>query len=154
MRTQGCNANGVLYGGPFDEHERVQLDASFDGITRQEFADECDINTLMARYEKSGVINHIARSQGNYFDASDVPDLAAALAIVAHAEDAFMRLPAKSRAEFDNDAIRWTEFAGDPANIGKMREWGLAPPEAVPEPPMRVEVVNPAPPPAAPPGPS
>lgn len=154
MRTQGCNADGVVYGGPYDEHERVQVDASSDGITRQEFADECDINTLMARYEKSGVINHIARSQGNYFDATDVPDLAAALAIVAHAEDAFMRLPAKARAEFDNDAVRWTDFAADPANLPRMREWGLAPPAPVEERPLRVQVVpDPAAPPPAP-GPS
>lgn len=151
MRRQGVNSNGEPYGGPFVEHEPVQLDASFDGITRQEFADECDINTLMARYEKTGIISHVRQQEGQYFDASDVPDLATALAIAQEAEAAFMRLPAAARREFDNDAIKFVDFAGDPANLPRMREWGLAPPEKVPDPPMRVEVVNaPAEPPAAP----
>lgn len=146
MRYQGTNAVGEVYGAPYDQHERVQLDASFDGRTRQEFADECDINILMARYEKSGVLTHYSRTEGAYFDASDVPDLANALAIVAHAEEAFMRLPAAARREFDNDAVKFVDYAQDPANLPRMREWGLAPPEEVPDPPMRVEVINPAPP--------
>lgn len=145
MRRQGYNSQGEVYGGPYVEHERVQIDASKDGRTRQEFADECDINTLMARYEKTGVINHFSQSEGNYFDATDVPDLATALAFVAHAEDAFMRLPAAARREFDNDAVKFVQFAEDKDNLPRMREWGLAPPEAVPDAPMRVEIVNPPP---------
>lgn len=148
-KKQGFNGNGEMYSGPYVPRERVGLDASSDGITRQEFAAECDINVLMARYEATGVLNHYARSEPMYFDASDVPDLAQALAIVAHAEDAFMTLPAKTRAEFDNDPVRFVKFAQDEANVEKMREWGLAAPAKVPDAPMRVEVVNPTPPPAA-----
>lgn len=145
MRHQGTNANGEPYGGFYVEHKRVQLDATKDGKTRQEFADECDINTLMARYEKSGIVSHVNRATPQYFDASDIPDLAQALAIVAHAEDAFMSLPAKVRKEFDNDPVQFVKYAEDPANVDQMREWGLAAPAPVPDAPMRVEVVNAAP---------
>lgn len=144
MRRQGCNANGEVYTSPYDEHEPVTVDASHDGLTRQEFADECDINVLMARYEKTGVITHYSRKEPAYFDASEVPDLATALHMAEEAERAFMQLPASARREFDNDAVKFVEYAQDPANLPRMREWGLAPPEAVPDAPMRVEVVNPA----------
>lgn len=154
MRRQGVNSNGEPYGGPYVEHEPVELDASFDGLTRQEFAEECDINTLMARYEKTGIVSHVRTQEPAYFDASDVPDLATALAIAHDAEVAFMTLPAATRREFDNDPIAFVQFAGDPANLPRMREWGLAPPEKVPDPPMRVEVVSPPAPAPASPGPS
>lgn len=150
MKHQGTNANGEPYGGFYVQHERLQLDASKDGKTRQEFAEECDINVLMARYEATGVLTHYSKATPQYFDATDVPDLQRALAIVAHAEDAFMTLPAKVRKEFDNDPVQFVAFAENPDNLAKMREWGLAAPEKVPEPPMRVEVINPAPAPEAP----
>lgn len=142
-RRQGVNANGELYDGPYVQAaDDFGLDCSKDGLTRQEFRDECDINILMARYENTGVISHVARGEPAYFDCSEVPDLQQALAIVAHATDAFMTLPAKARAEFDNDPVRFHDFAVDPQNLPRMREWGLAPPEKVPDAPMRVEVVN------------
>lgn len=114
--------------------------------TRQEFADECDINILMQRFERTGVISHVAQAEPMYLDLSEgVPDLMTALETVRAAEAAFMSLPASVRKEFDNDAIKFVAFAEDPDNLGKLREWGLAPTPAPQAPPMRVEVVNPAP---------
>lgn len=144
MRHQGHNSDGELMSSVRVQHERVGLDASHDGKTRQEFAEECDINVLMARYEATGVLTHYSQREPQYFDATDVPDLANALAIVAHAQDAFMTLPASVRREFDHDPVQFVKFAENPDNLGKMREWGLAPPEKAPDAPMRVEVVNPA----------
>lgn len=116
-------------------------------MTRQEFQQECDINYLIDRYEKVGVISHMNPTPPQFLDVSEVPDLLEAQRILAAAGEAFMTLPAKVRREFDNDATQFVMFAQDPANVGQMREWGLAAPEKAPEPPMRVEVVNPAPPP-------
>lgn len=135
-------------------HERVQV--SFEGEeskTRQEFAAESDINTIMARYEKTGVWPMVDAPSPRYLDCSEIPDFQSALHIVMEAETAFMSLPANVRKEFDNNTAKFADFASDPANLGQMREWGLAPPEKAPEPPMKVEVVSPSsPPPAAPAG--
>ena len=128
----------------FRPHERVQLDTGDIGMTRQEFADECDVNALMARYEKTGIWPMPLREvEPRYFDASEVPNFHEAMEFMIAAETAFMSLPAVVRKEFDNDPEKFVEFGSKPENIGRMREWGLAPPEAAPEPPMRVEVVNP-----------
>lgn len=122
-------------------------------MTRQEFSEECDINVIMARYEKTGMLPVNANSEPRYVDFSQSPaDLQEAMRVMIDAEAAFMSLPASVRKEFDNDAMRFVKFAEDGDNLAKLREWKLAPPEKAPEPPMRVEVVNPsAPPPEVPP---
>lgn len=114
-----------------------------EGVTRQEFADDADVNVLMARFERTGQLpSNVGNNAPAYLDVSEVPDLMTALSIVEDAKRAFMTLPARTRAEFENDPMAFVQFAQDPANLGRMREWGLAEPEKVPEPPMRVEVVN------------
>ncbi|UDN67537.1 internal scaffolding protein [robinz microvirus RP_40] len=128
----------------FVQHEPVDVFFDEPSRTRQEFADECDINVLMAKFEATGVISHISQREPFYLDVSDgVLPLADALDVVRAAERAFMSLPAKARAEFDNDAVRFVEFAQDPANKDRMIEWGLAVAPVVPS-PQKVEVVNPA----------
>lgn len=112
--------------------------------TRQEFAEECDINALMKRYEGHDIGSIMRRDmEPQYADFTKVPkDLMGFLNLMNEASDAFMTLPASVRREFDNDAVRFTEFAADPANLEKMREWKLAKPAPVEPVPQKVEVVN------------
>ncbi len=122
----------------------IYLDCSdLPSLTRQEFADECDINKLMAQYEKTGILPSSTNpGQPQYLDVSDIPDLAEAHAILQEATAAFMRLPATVRRDFDNDALTFVKFAENPDNIEKLREWKLAPPLPVEAPPQKVEVIN------------
>lgn len=125
-------------------HERVFADVGGPSLTRQEFAEECDINVLMARFESTGVGPQTVTGEPRYLDLTDVPDLQHAMHVMIEADNAFMTLPAKVRKEFDNDPVKFVEFASDPENLPQMRDWGLAPPEKAPEAPLRVEVVTPA----------
>ncbi|QCQ84572.1 internal scaffolding protein [Blackfly microvirus SF02] len=109
--------------------------------TRQEFAEECDINTIMARYEAGGAISHVNRASPQYLDTTLYGDLQSRMDAFREATVAFNALPAAVRKEFDNDPQAFVDFAGDPANLPRMREWGLAEPERVPDPPIRVEMV-------------
>lgn len=118
-------------------------------LARQEFAEECDINGIMERYERTGVITHYSERAPEYLDLTDAPDLMTAMDVMQKAETAFMALPAKVRREFENDAVKFVEFASDASNLDKMREWGLAPPAVVETPSSTAAV----PPPAAPPVP-
>ncbi|WNK13487.1 MAG: internal scaffolding protein [Microvirus sp.] len=145
---QGTNGDGEVLSSVYVEHDPVDIDCSQDGRTRQEFADECDINVLMQRYETTGVLNAFNMREPQYLDVSDVPDLQASLAMVAAAETAFMTLPAKVRREFDNDPVKFVAFAQDPANLEQMREWDLAPPAPV-GPPVAAAAAIPEPPKAA-----
>lgn len=133
--------------GMFRPNRRSATDIPGVSVTRQEFQDECDVNILMARYDKTGLFPTMAAPAApRYFDASEVPtDFRDVMDHMLAADAAFMTLPAKVRREFDNDPASFVEFAQNPDNLSKMREWGLAAPERVPDPPMRVEVVNPPP---------
>lgn len=129
MQRQGCNGDGEPYAA-FVEHDPVDLECTAEeGKTRQEFKDECDINILLAQYERTGVVSHINPRSPMYLDVTDVPDLRGAIDLVNAANESFMTLPAAVRKTFDNDPVQFVEFASDPRNIGKLREWGLAAPE-------------------------
>lgn len=145
MLLQGVNSDGEVISSAYvDKKDRVDTTFYPEGpsLTRQEFADECDINAIMERYERVGVVNHYSSREPKYLDLSEVPDLHTALGVMQQAEEAFMSLPAVVRREFENRVEDFVEFASDPENLPQMRTWGLAPPEKAPEPPMRVEVVN------------
>lgn len=99
-------------------------------MTRQEFAAECDINALMARYDKTGMLPANRPGEAFYYDFTEMPsDLLGVLAVMDSANEAFMTLPAVVRKEFDNDAARFLMFASDPGNLDQMRDWGLAAPK-------------------------
>lgn len=121
-------------------------------LTRQEFAEECDINTLMARYEGhviGGPGNLPVVGPDNFVDWTTQPQtLLEYMDVMRTAEQAFMSLPAVVRKEFDNDPVEFVAFAADPENQAQMATWGLAEPVKPPPAP------EPAPAASAPPAPS
>lgn len=98
--------------------------------TQQEFAAESDINNIMARYLKTGTVPMFVdrmmlngdQHQMTFHEMQNV---------IASATSSFMQLPSAIRAEFDNDAAKFVDFASDEKNVAKLREWGLLSPEAV-----------------------
>lgn len=143
MRMQGCNSNGELLSSMVAEHAPVRYADDTPSMTRQEFAKDCDINVLMAHYDKNAIVPPMNSKEPQYFDASSVPDFREALDIAREANEAFMRVPAIVRKELDNDVHEFVKYAADPANVDNMRKWGLAEPAPVETAPMRVQVVSP-----------
>jgi hypothetical protein len=147
MRMQGLNSNGEPMSSAYvDRSNSESTDVDFTGtvsMTRQEFADECDVNNVMAQYEKTGILP--ANMNGNvpqYLDVTGIPDFRASLDFLNEATTAFMALPAVVRKEFDNDPAKFIDYAQDENNLPQMRKWGLAPEELPEPPPQKVEVVN------------
>lgn len=114
--------------------EPVQIAFAAQGRTKQSFKNECDINTIMAKYIKTGAIQHFNEKQPQYYDCEAV-DFRQAMEIVQNAEQMFSELPAIIRRAFDNDPAEFLEFCQDPANAEKIQEMGLsgAPPVAAPD---------------------
>ena len=112
------------------------------GKTRQSEKDSCDVNKIMERYEKTGIIPS-AQEDMFYADVSQVGDYRDALERVEMANEYFMRLPARIREKFDNEPAAFLDFCSDPANKGELQELGLIErdeealeaPAPVPEPP-------------------
>lgn len=126
---------------------RVTLKFIKPGRTRQEFKDECDLNQIMKRFTKHGVLPGNMKNSPQYLDVANLPDLQTSLHIMQEAQNAFMRLPAEVRKNFDHDAVQFATFAAKAENIDKLREWKLAPPLPEAPKPHKVEIVNPPAPP-------
>lgn len=113
-------------------------------LTKQEFKEECDINTIIKRfglgYEPP--VNQRVPLTGDF---SDAPDFRTALDLVREADDAFMTMSADVRKRFNHDPVEFVEFVSDPKNVEECRKLGLAVPApvAVPEKVVKVEVVTP-----------
>jgi phage internal scaffolding protein len=116
--------------------ERIDVVTPVDGpsMTKQAFQAECDINNIMKRYEKTGIIDHLNKYGGRFGDFTGAVDFQTAQNIVIDAQKMFMDIPASIRAQFENDPGKFIQFATDPANLDKLREMGLAPPAPVPVP--------------------
>lgn len=120
----------VLRSIPVDEWTRGEPGGlTFEpSKTKQEFAEEADINRLMERYTLTGEIP--VGITGTYGDFSDAPDFMQAQEIVLRAQQQFAALPAKVRARFENDPAQFLAFVHDEANYGELRELGLLSKEA------------------------
>lgn len=128
--------------GMFVEHDRLTK-RCVGGRTKQEFKDECDLNVLMKRYERTGALPSARVGQPQYVDCTVFTDFQTAMEIVRGAESSFNALPSRVRREFDNDPRKFVEFATNPENADRMIELGLLDGrEPVPE-PLEVKVVNP-----------
>jgi len=124
-------------------------------FTRQEFKDECDINTLMARYIRTNEMPHVNILAPQYFDAAGV-DFHTHMNAVAEAKSLFAQLPSSVRNRFRNDPGHFIDFCSDPGNRKEMAEMGLLSPSATrealrPSPPSAPPASAPPAPPAAPP---
>lgn len=100
-------------------------------MAKQSFKDESDINFILKKFRKTGLIEHLNVHKGEYAEYGDM-DFHEAMLAVRDAEEMFSSLPADVRKRFDNDPGEFLQFAENPENLSAMRDMGLAPPEAVP----------------------
>jgi len=90
-------------------------------LTQQHSKDETDINKIMARYIKTGVIDHVAKYQPQYLDNTDI-DYHQSQNIIIKADGMFSDLPATVRKEFNNNPAEFLEFVNDPDNHEKLKD--------------------------------
>ena len=112
--------------GAYRPHDRVQTIIEGESATKQQFADEVDINRIMDRYERDGIIAHVNRYEGQYGDFGDAPSYHAAMNTVVEAQEMFESLPARIRDRFGNSPAVFLEFVQDPANQEELVDLGLA----------------------------
>jgi len=108
-------------------HDRVTKTFPDPSLAQQSSRDECDINKIMERFEKTGLMEHVNQHQGDYGDYTNVQDYHTSVNQVLAARAAFESVPATIRRRFDNDPGQFLAFVGDPANEDEMREMGLLP---------------------------
>lgn len=95
--------------------------------TKQEFADECNINILMSKYQSTGQLPNLNERAPQYIDATGY-DFAEAMNFVAGAQSLFNELPSDLRNRFDNDPAAFLDFCSDEKNRPEMAQLGLLKP--------------------------
>ena len=101
----------MMFRSAYDEVKDRVGDIDFSGepvITKQEFKEESDVNTIMSKYVNYGVIPE--GMPGAFADVSDVGDFLDAQLLVKDAVEAFEALPSRVRERFGNDPARLLEF--------------------------------------------
>lgn len=113
----------------FDKPAQVAVKCEDESRTKQSFAKEADINTIMARYRKTGLLVDPAAlnssRQAVYGDFSDGTDFQEFQNRIAAVQSAFGCLSASMRSRFKNDPAVLLDFIADPANAAEALELGL-----------------------------
>lgn len=109
-----------------DENENQLI-----GRTEQHHKASCDVNNILRKYDKTGLITHVNRSAASYGDFTEVNEYKVNLNMVMAAQDSFDELPSSIRKRFANDPGEFFEFVTNPANADEMVKLGLANPPVV-----------------------
>lgn len=146
---EGVCHEGVFFRTPYNYNmaaASVKSGLECKDVTRaqQQFAEECDINTIVRRFGLTGELpkDVVAPMQGDF---TEVVDYKTALDMVRAADEAFMKMPAEVRTRFNNDPQRFLEFTSDDRNRDEARKLGLLRPIDPPAKPLEVRVIPDAP---------
>ncbi|QXP08352.1 MAG: internal scaffolding protein [Arizlama microvirus] len=104
---------------------RVQFHTGSESLVQQSAKDECDVNRIMEKFNKTGLLPQIIKEKPQYGDYSGVADYQTAQNTVIKAQEQFLALPAKVRDRFDNDPAEFLAFATDASNKKEMGSLGL-----------------------------
>lgn len=115
---------------PFVDYPHKGLLCEDPSLTKQSFADECNFNNVLDKWQQSGLITHINPSSPIYSDVSNYVDYQHSLELIRSAQDSFDSLPSAVRDRFANDPGRLIAFLSDPSNEDEARRLGLLNPLA------------------------
>lgn len=111
--------------------------------TQQHFRDECDINVMIQRFQRTGIPDAPPVPPGIQ-DFTRAHDFRSAMQVILDARSAFDALPSKVRERFMNDPHRYLEFVNDPDSAEEAIRLGIAvrrePPPPSPPPGIDVPV--------------
>lgn len=112
--------------------EKVVVDLEFPAdseYTDQSFRDECDINTIMARYQSTGELPLLNTQEGQWLDVTEM-DFQEHMNFIIEAQGLFDALPSDIRDRFGNDPGAFLGFVSDESNRSEVAKMGLLTPEA------------------------
>lgn len=123
----------VLIISAYSPKKRLRTTFSTKGRTKQAFKAECDINNILSRFLRTGVMDFANKNQARYGDCTGV-EYQAAMCTVAAAKSMFNDLPAHIRNRFENEPAQFLDFVQDEKNREEAAALGLLKPEAARKP--------------------
>ena len=131
----------------FNPPPKVREVNSSPSLTQQQFAEEADINNIIASYNTTGLLtNPLLQSAREplYGDFSNLPeDYLQVQNQLLEAQTQFMELPAKIRQRFNNNPADLISFLQNPENVEEAISLGLVENiSTLPEPAAKPEPVT------------
>jgi phage internal scaffolding protein len=108
----------------YQPKERHQISFGTKSRTKQAHAKEADINYIMRKYLKTGLIEHSRNHQPDYGFATS-EDFHTSMNIITKANTMFEDLPSSIRSKFDNQPSQFLDFVNNENNKKEMQEMGL-----------------------------
>lgn len=110
----------------FDPPPSVNFTFSKPSLTEQSHRKECNINCIIDRYKKTGILGGIDQAREMFFgDFSEVGSFHDVQNIIVDAREKFNSLPSNIREAFGNDPARLLDALRDKSQIGKLIDIGL-----------------------------
>ena len=126
-RTNRGNMETIIFKTRFKPHAPRKFGTQQEGesITQQQFKAECDVNNILAKYKRTGMLTHIQKHQGNFGDFSSIEDYQTSLGKLMQAQQSFESLPSELRARFENDPAKLISYLSDDKNNAEAVKLGL-----------------------------
>ena len=83
---------------------------------QEQFADACQTDTIIRKYNMMGVNPFIASGGSQYLDTTEIPNFVVAQNAQVKVKEYFEGLPSDIRLEFNNDPMQFAEVVSDPRN--------------------------------------
>lgn len=99
-----------------------------ESMVQEQFADACQTDTIIRKYNMMGVNPFIASGDSRYLDTTQIPSFVAAQNAQIKVKEYFEGLPSDVRLEFNNDPMQFAEVVSDPRNADYLREIGVLAP--------------------------
>ena len=102
--------------------------SEMESKVQEQFADACQTDTIIRKYNMMGVNPFIASGSSQYLDTTQIPDFICAQNAQIKVKEYFEGLPSDIRLEFNNDPMQFAEVVSDPRNADYLREIGVLAP--------------------------
>lgn len=118
-------SNVLPFKTAYGSYESRGADISSESITQQHHAKECDINAILEKFERTGLLTYVRNDQPRFGDFTSASDYHDSLNRVMAAQDSFMSLNPHLRARFDNDPSNLLSFLENTDNREEAIKLGL-----------------------------
>lgn len=87
------------------------------GRTKQSFKEKVNINSIIARHRKTGMVDHLNSKTPFYGDVSNITDYKESVEKVLEANTLFKNMSSEIREKFKNDPSEMIQFLENPDNL-------------------------------------
>lgn len=108
---------------------------------KQSFKEECDINTIVRRFEQTGEFPYVNPREASFGDVTGL-EFRSMLDTVLEAQAAFDALPADVRDRFNHDPVKFVDFCSKKENAAELEKLGLAAKPLAEDPESKVVTVK------------